>query len=30
MDIPEQLWEELRYEGLIAEGAPTPDGRGAA
>lgn len=30
MDIPDQLWEELRHEGLIAEGAPTPSGRGTA
>jgi D-threo-aldose 1-dehydrogenase len=25
--IPEALWDELRGEGLIAEGAPTPKGR---
>jgi hypothetical protein len=29
-DIPAQLWEELRHEGLIAEGAPTPGAEGEA
>jgi D-threo-aldose 1-dehydrogenase len=30
MDIPDQLWEELRHEGLLPDGVPTPSGEGAA
>ena len=30
LDVPDQLWDELREEGLIAAGAPTPGTTGAS